>query len=208
MSYATENIRNIALLGHGGNGKTSLAESMLYLTGAADRLGKVVDGNTVTVKNLENLLVLRYVPGEYATSYEIKRAPGVVNVRGREIVDGTFSVTLEPGTYTFVTQFNDGNFVYYTVVVEAPVVQKDYTITFDPDGGVMPEGALTVLPINMNENYKEAAGYDYPVPTLEGYTFGGWYWEEYNYTLTQGDWDGGYYAINWSINVIALWQEA
>ena len=48
MSYATENIRNIALLGHGGNGKTSLAESMLYLTGAADRLGKVVDGNTVS----------------------------------------------------------------------------------------------------------------------------------------------------------------
>ncbi len=47
MTYATEKIRNIALLGHGGNGKTSLAESMLYLTGGTDRLGKVVDGNTV-----------------------------------------------------------------------------------------------------------------------------------------------------------------
>ena len=47
MSYATENIRNIALLGHGSNGKTSLAESMLYTAGAIDRLGKVTDGNTV-----------------------------------------------------------------------------------------------------------------------------------------------------------------
>ena len=41
MSYETKNIRNIALLGHGNTGKTSLAESMLYITGAIDRLGKV-----------------------------------------------------------------------------------------------------------------------------------------------------------------------
>ncbi|MEG2097040.1 MAG: elongation factor G [Pseudoflavonifractor sp.] len=47
MSYSAQNIRNICLLGHGGNGKTSLAESMLYLTGATERLGKIADGNTV-----------------------------------------------------------------------------------------------------------------------------------------------------------------
>ena len=47
MSYSVQNIRNICLLGHGGNGKTSLAESMLYLTGGTDRLGKIADGNTV-----------------------------------------------------------------------------------------------------------------------------------------------------------------
>ncbi|WP_409970002.1 elongation factor G [Bengtsoniella intestinalis] len=40
-------IRNICLLGHGGSGKTSLVESMLYLTGGTDRLGKVTDGNTI-----------------------------------------------------------------------------------------------------------------------------------------------------------------
>lgn len=45
MSYAIDKIRNIALLGHGSNGKTSLAESILFLTGAVDRLGKVNDGN-------------------------------------------------------------------------------------------------------------------------------------------------------------------
>ena len=47
MSYSAENIRNICLLGHSGVGKTMLAESMLYLTGATDRLGKTADGNTV-----------------------------------------------------------------------------------------------------------------------------------------------------------------
>ena len=44
----TKRIRNIALLGHGGCGKTSLAEAMLYLCGGTDRLGKVADGNTVS----------------------------------------------------------------------------------------------------------------------------------------------------------------
>ncbi len=173
----------------------------------------VQDGATVTFNNLSDLYVLRYVAGEYDTAYAIKRAPGVVNIQGtsKRIVNGSYTVTLEPGTYSFVTQFNDGNYVYYTVVVEAPVPtypERAYTITFDPDGGVMPAGTVTVLPIDNGQNYKEAAGYDYPVPTLEGYTFGGWYWEEYNFTLTEGDWNGGNYAITWSIDVVALWEEA
>ncbi|NCB51825.1 MAG: elongation factor G [Clostridia bacterium] len=48
MSYATKDIRNIALLGHGGNGKTSLAESILFATGVIDRQGRTSDGNTVS----------------------------------------------------------------------------------------------------------------------------------------------------------------
>ncbi len=49
MKHVTsDKIRNIAVLAHGGAGKTSLCEAMLFNNGAADRLGKVEDGTTVT----------------------------------------------------------------------------------------------------------------------------------------------------------------
>lgn len=46
--YTTDKIRNVVLLGHGGAGKTSLAEAMSYLAGLTSRMGKVTDGNTVS----------------------------------------------------------------------------------------------------------------------------------------------------------------
>jgi elongation factor G len=46
-SYPTESIRNIVLVGHGGAGKTSLAEALLFRSGATTRLGKTTEGNTV-----------------------------------------------------------------------------------------------------------------------------------------------------------------
>ena len=46
--YDNTHIKNIALAGHAGSGKTSLTEALLYATGATDRLGKVLDGNTVS----------------------------------------------------------------------------------------------------------------------------------------------------------------
>ena len=45
--YATDRIRNVALVGHGGAGKTSLAEALLHRAGVTKRLGRVEDGTTV-----------------------------------------------------------------------------------------------------------------------------------------------------------------
>ncbi len=47
-NFDTKRIRNVVLLGHGGCGKTSLAEAMAYITGCTDRLGKIEDGNTIS----------------------------------------------------------------------------------------------------------------------------------------------------------------
>ncbi|MEG2124874.1 MAG: elongation factor G [Hydrogenoanaerobacterium sp.] len=45
--YLADKIKNVALAGHGGSGKTSLAEALLFKAGATDRLGKVADANTI-----------------------------------------------------------------------------------------------------------------------------------------------------------------
>ena len=45
--YDAKKILNIALAGHSGCGKTSVAESILYLAKVSDRLGKIADGNTM-----------------------------------------------------------------------------------------------------------------------------------------------------------------
>ena len=46
--YTVHSIRNVVLLGHSGSGKSALAESLLYMTGAIMRMGKNADGNTVS----------------------------------------------------------------------------------------------------------------------------------------------------------------
>ena len=47
-NYQADSIRNIAVLGHGGEGKTTLTEAMLFNAGLLDRMGKVDDGTTVS----------------------------------------------------------------------------------------------------------------------------------------------------------------
>ena len=86
MSYSPHNIRNICLLGHGGNGKTTLVESFLRMTGVIDRLGKTTDGNTVC----------DYDPEEIKRQISISAAVAPVEYNGCKI-----NVLDAPGNFDF-----------------------------------------------------------------------------------------------------------
>ena len=86
MRYSVQNIRNVCLLGHGGSGKTALAESLLYMTGAIDRMGKASDGNTVC----------DYDPEEIKRQISISMAVAPLEFKGCKI-----NVLDTPGSFDF-----------------------------------------------------------------------------------------------------------
>ncbi len=86
--YTANAIRNICLLGHSGSGKTALAESLLYMTGAIDRIGKNADGNTVCDYDPEEIrrnisISTAVVPLEYHnTKINLLDTPGGFDFSG------------------------------------------------------------------------------------------------------------------------------
>ena len=73
--YSVDKIRNVCVMGHGGDGKTSLVESMLYMTKATDRMGKIADGNTVC----------DYDPEEIRRKFSISTAVAPIEYGGCKI---------------------------------------------------------------------------------------------------------------------------
>ena len=90
-SMETKKIRNVALLGHGGSGKTSLAEAMLYITGTTDRLGKISDGNTVSDYDAEE------------TKRGFSLSTSLVNMTWK---DCKINILDTPGYFDFVGEVN------------------------------------------------------------------------------------------------------
>ena len=86
--YTVNAIRNVCLLGHSGSGKSALAESLLYMTGAIDRIGKNADGNTVCDYDPEEIrrhisISTTVVPLEYKnTKINLLDTPGGFDFSG------------------------------------------------------------------------------------------------------------------------------
>ncbi|MBR6514586.1 MAG: hypothetical protein IKT46_07115 [Clostridia bacterium] len=79
----------------------------------------VQSNNVVTIGNIDDLYIVRYAPGEWTTSSQIKKAPGSVAVKYSAAVDGVITVkNLKTGTYTFCVQYNDESYNYYVITVE------------------------------------------------------------------------------------------
>jgi len=147
MSYSPQNIRNICLLGHGGNGKTSLAESLLFITKAIDRMGKTTDGNTVCDYDPEETkrqisISLAVAPVEYkGCKINVLDTPGGFDFAG-EVMEALraadaaiivcsakdgLSVGLEKA-WKYCEERNMPRFIYISKTDEE---NSDYNATFD-----------------------------------------------------------------------------
>ena len=116
--YDTGNIRNVVLLGHGGAGKTTVAEALAYVTGVTTRMGSVPEGNTVSDYDKEEIkrkfsISATTVPIEYKGEHgdlkiNILDTPGyfdfvgeveqAVSVADAAIIVVNCKAGIEPGT--------------------------------------------------------------------------------------------------------------
>lgn len=115
MGISTSNIRNVALIGHAGEGKTTLAEAILYNCKAIDRQGRVDDGNTCCDFDPEEIarktsISLACAYGEYK-GYKINLfdVPGFFDFEGEmvqalTVADGAIVVTGASGSMTVGTE--------------------------------------------------------------------------------------------------------
>ncbi|MCL2637187.1 MAG: elongation factor G [Oscillospiraceae bacterium] len=101
-TYKSASIRNIALAGHGGSGKTTLAEALLFKSKGTDRMGKVVDGSTVCDHDPE----------------EIKRKISLnTSLAYTEWKNAKINIVDTPGQFDFIGGMYEGVRAAETVVI-------------------------------------------------------------------------------------------
>ena len=145
--YTANAIRNICLLGHSGSGKSALAESLLYMTGAIDRIGRNADGNTVCDYDPEEIrrnisISTSLVPLEYKSiKINVLDTPGAFDFSGAVMealraADAAIIVCSAKDGITvgfekawkYCEERNMPRFVYISKVDED---NSDYNATFD-----------------------------------------------------------------------------
>ena len=145
--YTVNSIRNICLLGHSGSGKSALAESLLYMTGAIDRMGKNADGNTVSDYDAEEIrrnisISTSVIPVEYKNhKINILDTPGAFDFAGaamealRAADAAILVISAKDGitvgfekAWKYCEQRNMPRFVYISKVDED---NSDYNATFE-----------------------------------------------------------------------------
>ena len=100
--YQTKSIRNVVFLGHGGAGKTTLAEAVAFATGAINRMGKIADGNTISDYDKE----------EITRQFSISASVVPVEWNGLKI-----NILDAPGYFDFVGQMEDAMSVADAAVI-------------------------------------------------------------------------------------------
>ncbi|MCR5704270.1 MAG: elongation factor G [Eubacterium sp.] len=100
--YKTESIRNVVFLGHGGAGKTTLAEAVAFATGTISRMGKIADGNTISDYDKE----------ETSRQFSISASVVPVEWNGLKI-----NILDAPGYFDFVGQMEDAMSVADAAVI-------------------------------------------------------------------------------------------
>ena len=145
--YTANAIRNICLLGHSGSGKSALAESLLYMTGAIDRIGRNADGNTVCDYDPEEIrrnisISSSLVPLEYKSiKINVLDTPGAFDFSGAVMealraADAAIIVCSAKDGITvgfekawkYCEERNMPRFIYISKVDED---NSDYNATFD-----------------------------------------------------------------------------
>jgi elongation factor G len=170
-SYKTEQLRNVALIAHGSAGKTSLAEAMIFDTGATSRLGKVEDGTTVSDYDAEEIrrkisLNTSIVPCEWNShKINVLDTPGYIDFVGEvkgavRVADGAVVVLdavsgVEVGTELVWSFADEQNLPRLVFINKMDRESADFTRTLEQLGQKFEGNMISIqLPLGSESQFK------------------------------------------------------
>ena len=172
--YGTEQIRNVVLLGHGGAGKTTVAEALALLTGVTKRMGKVPDGNTISDYDKEEikrqfsisttLIPLEYEGEDGPIKINLLDTPGFFDFVGEveeaiSVADAAIIVVnckagIEPGTeraWEMCEKYNLPRLIFVTNMDDDHASYRELVVKLETKFGR--KIAPFQLPIRENEKF-------------------------------------------------------